>query len=719
MTQNAEVADQEKTKNAPIQEQTTPPNDGVSILKFEMKGVRFEDDSGMQFDTWMLTLSAIHIEDEARIYYKDRRWRFVVFDNAGEKISEIHESAKSFWESHRKRDKGITQDLIEYGFCDEDEVGNLLLKIKEKAEENQALFTDQKNLVKAVEASEQDGSKPTKIMPITASDVISLIESDVLKDDIKNRMFSVNGRPYLVLPHCDGIYEKDFAGIPNYVEMDVDKTTNKLYLLTTKESEPLQAEIQRLCRIKHGLTSKSAHIKEAIMALQGDANQNEKIAVNRIQYLDGALYYDLMRDKDNKIVKMTKDGWKIIPDTSMMNPDCDDYVFMRYDHQLPQVIPSETSDIKLLYKYCSLQDEEATHFLVKHIQVSYFEQIQRALNQFEGPPGSGKTVRTKIMISLIDPSSHKKGHPLRDKTKLSELIRWLHQGYFVAFDNVSEITKAQNDIFAQTVTGLSQDTRALYTNDDGFIYPTFIRSVLLNGISITGTESDVLERSVLFEAHELKKNEDENVLATQFEEEKPQILAAIFDNVCKALSYVDDMKDMEMPNVIRLRDYARHGCAISKAMGYEPEDFLNYYISTFENRDLIALESNSLGIAILEYMYEVGHFNGSLDDLMTHLEIIIRERGLHITADYPMNPKDMGTELKKIQKNLKAAGIIVFKSPKKVNNKRYYVLSYKDFVADSSRKNLFDQSTIVFTPPPDGTVDNKMPNDIGGIKVFT
>jgi len=724
MNQNAEKATQEKpekpeadVKSAVSTEEqtTTPSTDGESTLKFEIQPFRFGGDEEIQYDTSILTLRTAHMEDEARIYYKDNRWRFVLFDNSsdndGKKISDIRESAKPFWEDHKKRDKGIKQDLIEYGFCDEDDVENVLSQIKEKAKESQTHLTNQKNF--------SENKKSTKSIPLTASDIIYLVEYDVLKNDLKNRMFSVDGRSLLLLPHCEAVYEKDEAGIPNYVEMNVNNTTNKLYPLKMKESEPLRAELQRLCWAKHGITCQDARLKEAILLMQGTANKNEKIGINRIHYLDKAIYYDMMLKENNKIIKLTKDGWEAIDDKTMMNPDDDRFVFIRYPHQLPQVMPSNTPDISPLYKYYDLGNEESTLFLMKDTQVSFFEHIQRAMKQLEGVPGSGKTVRTRTMISLVDPSKHAEGYPLSKKTKLSELIRLLYQGYFVAFDNVSEITKDQNDILAQAVSGLSRNDRALYTNDDGFSYPTFKRAIILSGVSITGTESDVLERCYCDEVRNGTTKIDEEALKKQFEKDKPHILAAIFDNICKALGYIDEMKKMEISKNIRLQDYAQYGCAISKAMGYTPESFLEYYMSTFENRDLIALESNALGTAILEFMYQTGYFNGSLDDLMTHLEATIQDHGLHITSEYPKTPKEMGTELKKIQKNLEAVGVTVFKSPKKVNNKRYYVMAYKDFVTDSSRKKSFEQNTTVLTPPTADTIKTEETKGDYKIKIST
>ena len=535
-------------------------------------------------------------------------------------------------------------------------------------------------------------STHTKIIPVTTSDIIYLVENDILRNDLKNKMFTVDGRPYLMLPHCEGVYEKDPAGIPYYVEMDIDSSTNQLYSLAEKKTEKLRAELQRLCRIKHGITAQNARLNEAIMGLQGDANKNEKIAVNRIQYFKKALYYDMMLKKNNKIIKITKDGWKLIDDNTMMNPDNDKYVFMRYQHQIPQVMPSSTPDFTLLDKYCTMFDDDKKFLIKSDVNLYFLEHIQRPITQIEGPAGTAKTNISHLISSLIDPTSLQKGNRLGKKIKPDDLVRILYQGYFIVFDNVSKITKDQNDILAQVVTGLSRNNRALYTDDDAFLYPNFTRGILLNGITITGTEPDVLDRTNMHEANEPKIKMDENTVTAQFEQDKPHILAAILDNLCQALGFVDEM-DIEIPDLIRLGEYARYGCAIAKAMGHEPEEFLSIYISTFEDRNEMALASNPLGAVLLEYMGSVGQFIGSPDDLLAALQVFIEERDISVSYGFPYDAKSIGTELLKIKKNLKAVGIDYFKGEKKVNNRRHYVISNRNFEIDPSRKPISSNSS--------------------------
>lgn len=199
MNQDAEEAEPEKTTPKPDESASNPPTP-----IFEIKLLRFTDESGMQYDSSMLTLHVTGIDDEARIYFKERRWRFVIFDKDDKKISEIREGAKPFWESHKKRDEGIKQDLIEFGFCNEDEVENLLSKIKEKAKEKQALFVDQKNFVKVMESSREDIDEEEKMSSYAwANYVVSKLH---IISDQKDMLYTYKGGLFTPDPNADQIF---------------------------------------------------------------------------------------------------------------------------------------------------------------------------------------------------------------------------------------------------------------------------------------------------------------------------------------------------------------------------------------------------------------------------------------------------------------------------------------------------------------------------------
>lgn len=619
-------------------------------------------------------------------YFYNGKHHNVLQDESRDKIISTVKSSTLPWQEDEKRNKAISDAFVLRGWKKKDI--KLLFKVVETAYlNNNDLFSNylppQMGETQTTPLNDDSKEKSTKTISLTASDIISLIEWDIFKDDLKNKLFTVDGQPYLILPHCKGIFQKDDAGIPHYIEMDINNHTNKMFNLTEKESEPLRAELQRLCRERYGVTARNATLREAILSFQGDAIQHKKIGVRRIQLLEGTLYYDMMLTENNKLVKITKDGWEMIDFKGMVNPENDEFVFLRNSNQLPQVMPSDTPDIKPMYKYFTLEDDEKTKFMVQDVITMYKPDIQQPIRQHAGPTDAGKSFKTKVTISLVDPGIARDGHGISTTTPPAEMIRLAHAGYLLAYDNVSGITKDQNDTLARISTGVNQDTRALFTNDISFAYESFMRPVVINGISTTGTETDVLNRSALFEIN-LKHKDNIKKINKAFEEDKPHMIAAIFDILSKALQYQDEMEEIALPPAVRLRDYAHFGCAVSKAMGNDPEDFLNYYMSTFNERDIIAVENNPIWAPLLKYLEIHGEFKGTPQELLDVLQVMFTAIGKTPPFDFPMRPQDLGTEIKKIEKNFFSLGVIFENGTK--DKRVFYTFKYEKFVPHETIK---------------------------------
>ncbi|MCK5343893.1 MAG: hypothetical protein KAR20_10840, partial [Candidatus Heimdallarchaeota archaeon] len=272
MNQSAEMANQ-KTKN-----QSEPNNEQkYTTYSLDVKGKEFKISNAD------LKINEIEHHPATRIvfenpymewliYFLDGTYYSILRDENGHNIIPTVKSQHQPWQDDKKRDKKIIDAFNLKGWKKTDTA--LVLNVVHTAYINHrelGEFLFQPQLV-MMEADETDNDNPNpKTAQITASDIIYLIENDVLKNELKNKMFSVDGRPYLVIPHCEGIMTRDTVKIPSYDHMDIDHGIKNMYNLTDKGSETLRSELQRLCRIKHGMTAKNAVIKEAISAFQGDA----------------------------------------------------------------------------------------------------------------------------------------------------------------------------------------------------------------------------------------------------------------------------------------------------------------------------------------------------------------------------------------------------------------------------------------------------------------
>src|ERR1051325_1516252 len=116
------------------------------------------------------------------------------------------------------------------------------------------------------------------------------------------------------------------------------------------------------------------------------------------------------------------------------------------------------------------------------------------------------------------------------------------------------------------VTGIGNSKRRLYTDDEDVIY-RYKRCIMLNGINISLTEPDALDRSILTEVARISNEERKEwtEVMAEFDQLKPKLFAFILDRLSKALQI---KPNLQLKNLPRMADFAIWGEAIARAMGY-------------------------------------------------------------------------------------------------------------------------------------------------------
>ena len=106
-----------------------------------------------------------------------------------------------------------------------------------------------------------------------------------------------------------------------------------------------------------------------------------------------------------------------------------------------------------------------------------------------GTHGSGKSTFQEFDKQVVDPSA---APTTAFPNSLAELVQELDHSYLTFFDNVSEISALTSDTLCRVVTG-SGLIRGVYSDDEDFIY-NMTRAVGFNGINVTATRPDLLDR---------------------------------------------------------------------------------------------------------------------------------------------------------------------------------------------------------------------------------
>jgi hypothetical protein len=384
----------------------------------------------------------------------------------------------------------------------------------------------------------------------------------------------------------------------------------------------------------------------ALQTIAGQARfEGEAVELHtRVAMIEDTIWYDLA-NKEWETVKITAEGWNIID-----NPPT---IFKRQQHQATQAHPVSGGDIRSILQFVNITDEgQQLLFLV--LLVSYFiPDFPHPLCYVYGPQGSAKSTISKIVRKLVDPS---RMEVLSLPKKEEELVQVLSHHYMLFFDNVGHISDSLGDLLCRAVTGSGFSKRQLYTDDDDVIY-TIQANIGINGINLTSSKPDLLERSILFELRRVEKNErrEESELIKEFERERPQILGSIFDAIAKGLASKPSIHVDALP---RMADFALWGCALAEAMGYTKEAFLDAYTQNIESQNDEVLGEHIEPELLRVFMEDKETWTGSASELLEELR---RSAGnMHIAeSDLPQKANALSRKLGKLKINLEEIGIEV------------------------------------------------------------
>jgi len=395
---------------------------------------------------------------------------------------------------------------------------------------------------------------------------------------------------------------------------------------------------------KHKKAPNSDALNTALTVIKGKASfEGEEINLhNRVAWSDGVLWYDLA-NSDWKTIKITEEGWAIT--------DPSPIIFRRYTHQRAQAIPQRGGNVKDILKFVNITDGDHQILFLVWIVSCFLPDFPHPVPYIYGPQGSAKSTVSKISREIVDPSLLEVvSFPKND----AELIQVLFHNCLVFFDNVSLISDGISDTLCKAVTGGGFSKRELYTDDEDVIY-NFKRSIGINGINLTATRPDLLQRSILFELSAIPEGNkrEEGEMWAEFNLSKPAIIGAIFDALVKAIKIKKSLKLTKLP---RMADFATWGCAIAEAIGYTQNEFLEAYNRNISSQDKEILYENPVAVLIDQLMADKTLWEGTASKLLEELNFLLPSNSPKVL---PKMPNHLSQELNRIKGNLEKANIKV------------------------------------------------------------
>lgn len=392
-------------------------------------------------------------------------------------------------------------------------------------------------------------------------------------------------------------------------------------------------------------------IRSAVSVLMSRALDSHQFSLyNRVAKDGGNIWLDMCNDSWWGI-KINAEGWEISRPPML---------FRRYSHQKPVANPKRGGSITPLLKFVKFNNlGDQLVFLVNAVSW-LIPDISHLICQVYGMQGGGKSLLQKAVKRIIDPSAILAFASIpRDKR---ELIRILDQHYVTIFDNISYLPQWASDVFCSAVTGAGQSYRELYTDSEEIIYE-YRRCLAFNGLSLPGSEPDILDRSGLYEqrlSEEERLTESElDIYLTKYSSE---ILGGMLDLLVKSIKLYPEMRK-KIRTLERLADFTVWGCAITEAMGIDHQRFLESYKANINNQKVEAINASPIADCLLSFFdrnqgtLTDSNWSGTVSQLFTLLKEEAKEIKVSTAQkSFPKSSIALGKQLTKLEPLLPIIG---------------------------------------------------------------
>src|SRR5499425_1978579 len=230
----------------------------------------------------------------------------------------------------------------------------------------------------------------------------------------------------------------------------------------------------------------AAAINSALDLLEAQAQfEGPERAVHvRLAEHEGHIYLDLA-DECWRAVEIGPDGWRVIGSPPVR--------FRRAAGMLPLPMPRAGGSIEELASFFNLPSRNDFVLVVAWLLATLRAGGPYPVLAISGEQGSAKTVLSKLMRAVIDPSVAPVRALPRDER---ELFIAAGHGHVLAFDNLSRLPSWLSDTLCRLTSGGAFSTRRLFSDQDEILFAA-ARPIILNGIQDVITRPDLADRAIL------------------------------------------------------------------------------------------------------------------------------------------------------------------------------------------------------------------------------
>jgi len=380
-----------------------------------------------------------------------------------------------------------------------------------------------------------------------------------------------------------------------------------------------------------------ATLNAALNALQAQAQfdgPQRKVSV-RLAEQDGWIYLDLA-DEFWRCVEISANRWRIDEDPPVR--------FRRSAGMQPLPLPVRGGSIEALAPFVNLASDSDFVLVAAWLLGALRGGGPYPVLAIAGEQGSAKTVLSKLLRALIDPSVAPVRALPRDER---ELFIAASHSHVLAFDNLSGLPPWLSDSLCRLTSGGAFSTRRLFTDQDEIFFAA-ARPIILNGIEDVVTRPDLADRAIVLMLAPIaeRQRRPEHALWREFELARPYILGALLDAVAHGLHMLPQVR---LPRLPRMADFALWATACESAFrpgGTLETAYANNRHDAIEN----IVDADPVAAHVREFMADRGQWTGSASDLL--------QAGTS-RAGWPKSPRALAGRLRRAQTFLRTVGIAI------------------------------------------------------------
>ena len=414
-----------------------------------------------------------------------------------------------------------------------------------------------------------------------------------------------------------------------------------------QEHHPLDSRgsrdyLTRILYLETGRAPSAAALQAATATLSGigrfDGSEHEVYV--RVAGENDRIYLDL-GDPSHRAVEITSTGWQIVADSPVR--------FRRPRGLLPLPVPAGGGSIADLRPFVNVATDDAFVLLVMGELAAFRPRGPYPIMVFIAEQGAAKTTTTRVLRRLCDPNDCDVRRPPRNT---EDLMIAATNGHVVAFDNLSRLPEDLSDNLSVLATGGGFAVRQLYTNREEELFQAQ-RPIILNGISLVATRSDLLDRAIVDTLPPIPEEhrKDEATFWSEFDQARPRILGALLDAVSCGLRRGPDMHLERKP---RMADFAVWGVAVEPACPWPAGTFLRVYAGNRQN----AVETILDGDPVAEMVQKLAPWTGTASEFLAELTTRT-PASITMRKDWFVKPRQVSDALRRLAPSLRRTGIEV------------------------------------------------------------